>query len=93
MSLERCSKSERQPPRGWYHLEPMQSYEGVKGETSDGKKLDQEVDKQQARQMDNEALAIVEKRPPVVPGEEGLRDVRLVQAIIQSAQTGAPVTL
>jgi glucose-fructose oxidoreductase len=79
--------------RGWYHLEPMQSYEGVKGETSDGKKLEQRVDKQQARQMDNEALAIIEKRPPVVPGEEGQRDVRLVQAIIESAQTGAPVTL
>src|SRR5690606_34939505 len=60
---------------GWYELEPMQSYTGVKGQTSDGKQLDQEIEDQQARQMDNEALAILEQRPPIVPGEDGLRDV------------------
>jgi glucose-fructose oxidoreductase len=78
---------------GWYQLEPMQSYEGVQGETSDGQRLDQTIDNQQARQMDDDALAILEGRPPLVPGEEGQRDIRLVQAIIQSAQTGAVVGL
>ena len=78
---------------GWYELEPMQSYTGVKGKTSDGKQLDQEIEDQQARQMDNEALAILEQRPPIVPGEDGLRDVRIVRAIIESAQSGEPVSL
>jgi glucose-fructose oxidoreductase len=78
---------------GWYQLEPMQAYEGVQGETSDGKKLDREVDKQQARQMDDEALAILEQRPPMVPGEEGQRDIRVIQAIIQAAQSGSAVAL
>lgn len=82
-----------QAQRGWYHLEPMQAYNGVKGEASDGKKLDQPIDKQQARQMDNEALAIIEQRPPIVPGEEGQRDIRIVQAVIECARTGSPVTL
>src|SRR5690606_23620468 len=79
--------------RGWYKLEPMQAYRGVQGTTSDGKVLDQKVDKQQARQMDDEAIAILEGRPALVPGEEGQRDIRIVQAIIQSAQTGGVVTL
>ncbi|MET0388625.1 MAG: Gfo/Idh/MocA family oxidoreductase [Polyangiales bacterium] len=79
--------------RGWYELEPMQAYTGVSGKTSDGRELDREIDNQQAQQMDDEALAILEKRPPVVPGEEGLRDVRIVVAIIDSAKRGAPVTL
>ena len=78
---------------GWYQLEPMQSYEGVKGQTSDGKALDQTVDHQQAKQMDDDALAILEGRPPLVPGEEGQRDIRILQAIVQSAQSGAAVAL
>jgi glucose-fructose oxidoreductase len=78
---------------GWYQLEPMQSYDGVKGQTSDGKALDQSVDHQQARQMDDDALAILEGRPAMVPGEEGQRDIRILQAIIQAAQSSAAVAL
>jgi glucose-fructose oxidoreductase len=79
--------------RGWYELSPMQSYTGVKGRTSDGRALDQQIDSQQAQQMDNEAQAILEGRPPVVPGEEGLRDIRIVQAIMQAAASGEPVLI
>lgn len=79
--------------RGSYELEPMQAYDGVKGSTSDGKPLDAEVEHQQAKQMDDDALAILEGRPVMVPGEEGLRDIRLVQAIIECARTGEPVTI
>lgn len=79
--------------RGWYELSPMQKYEGIRGKTSDGKVLDAKVDKQQARQMDDDALAILERRAPLCPGEEGLRDIRIIQAIIECAQSGKPVTL
>jgi glucose-fructose oxidoreductase len=79
--------------RGWYELEPMQKYEGVQGKTSDGKKLDTKVDKQQSRQMDDDALAILERRPLIAPGEEGRRDIRIVQAILQAAQSNVPVTI
>ena len=71
---------------GWYKLQPFQTYSGVKGETSDGTKLSPDLKHQQARQMDNEALAIKEGRDPVVPGEEGLKDIRIVQAIMESSQ-------
>lgn len=74
--------------KGWYYLEPMSNYTGVQGATSDGRKLDKEIVDQQARQMDNDALAILQDEPVIVPGEEGLRDIRIVQAIFDSARQG-----
>lgn len=73
---------------GWYKLEPFQSYSGVQGEASDGKKLPPDPNHQQARQMDNDALAIKENKEPIVPGEEGLRDIRIVEAIMESSEKG-----
>lgn len=70
---------------GWYNLQPFQSYSGVRGETSDGTKLPTDPNHQQARQMDNDALAILESNAPIVPGEEGLRDIRIVNAIMESS--------
>jgi glucose-fructose oxidoreductase len=32
-------------------------------------------------------------KPMMVPGEEGLRDIRIVEAIYKSAQTGQQVTI
>ncbi|MEX2478529.1 MAG: Gfo/Idh/MocA family oxidoreductase [Gracilimonas sp.] len=73
---------------GWYRLEPMQTYSGVKGETSDGTELPPDPDHQQARQMDNDALAIKKGRTPIVPGKDGLVDIRIVRAIMESSDKG-----
>jgi predicted dehydrogenase len=73
---------------GWYRLRPFQSYSGVQGETSDGTQLPPDPNHQQARQMDNDALAIKENRPPLVPGEDGLADIRIVRAIMESSRRG-----
>ena len=79
---------------GWYHLRPFLSYSGVQGETSDGTRLPPDPDHQQARQMDNDALAIKENNAPTVPGEEGLADVRIVEAIMESSRRdGARIDL
>ena len=74
--------------RGWYQLKPMQSYRGVTGETSDGKKFTPFGGNQQAKQMDDNALAIMNRTAPLVPGEEGLKDIRVVEAIFKSASKG-----
>lgn len=74
--------------RGWYRLRPFQSYSGVQGETSDGTKLPPDPHHQQARQMDNDALAIKENRMPLVQGDEGLADIRVVEAIMESSRRG-----
>lgn len=73
--------------RGNYELSPMQSYNGVVGKRSDGILLNDFVDSQQALQMDDDALALLENRPMMIKGEEGLQDIRIIQAIIQSAKT------
>lgn len=78
---------------GWYELSPMQAYNGVQGKASDGFLLNETIASQQARQMDDDARAILEGRPLLVPGEEGMRDIRLVHAIRDSAATGRPVDL
>ncbi len=74
--------------RGWYELSPFQTYDGLKGRTSDGKTFADEVPHQQARQMDDDALAILRGTPQLVPGEEGVRDMRVVDAIYASARDG-----
>jgi len=78
---------------GQYQLSPMQSYNGVVGDRSDGVQLNSFVDSQQALQMDDDALAMLEKRPMMIKGEEGLEDIRIIQAIIKSAEMGNSIRL
>jgi glucose-fructose oxidoreductase len=74
--------------KGWYELAPFQSYSGVKGSTSDGLVLNATVPNQQARQMDDDAAAILNGTPLLAPGEEGLRDTIVVEAIYRAAASG-----
>ena len=46
-----------------------------------------------AAMLDEMALAIREGRAPKTPGEEGLRDVRIMQAIYQAAESGKEIEL
>jgi predicted dehydrogenase len=43
--------------------------------------------------MDHLAQSIQEDLPPKTPGEEGLQDVRLMQAVYEAARTGKAVKL
>ena len=76
--------------RGWYELSPFQTYDGLKGRTSDGLVLagSGSAPYQQARQMDDDALALLRGTAPLVPGEEGVRDMRVVDAVYASARAG-----
>lgn len=71
---------------GWYKLSPFQAYSGAKGVTSDGIRLEATLPNQQAKQMDDDALAFVNKKKVLVPGEEGLKDIRVVEAIYRSVR-------
>ena len=72
--------------KGWYELQPMQAYNGVKGKTSTGELLNKTVANQQAAQMDDNALAIINNTPVLVPGLEGLLDIRVVEGALLSAK-------
>jgi predicted dehydrogenase len=78
--------------KGWFQVQPAFNYSGQQGETSAGKMNFPQVN-QQARQMDDFALAITNNRPTPVPGEMGKRDVKLLQAIYEAARTGKRITL
>jgi glucose-fructose oxidoreductase len=79
--------------KGWYKLSPFQAYSGNKGETSDGIIINTQLPNQQAKQMDDDALSIMNKKPMLVPGEEGLKDIRVVEAIYRSVATKGRVTI
>jgi glucose-fructose oxidoreductase len=79
---------------GGYRLRPFQSYSGVQGTTSDGTRLPPDPHDQQARQMDDDARAIKNDEAPIVPGAEGLADIRIVNAIMESdRKDGARIEL
>ena len=77
---------------GWWQLQPAYSYSGIDGETSEGP-MDYPQVNQQARQMDAFAECIQQNEPSRVPGEMGLRDVRVLMAIYEAARTGQRVSL
>ncbi len=78
---------------GWYKLEPFQSYSGVQGTASNGTLLDHQIPNEQAKQMDDDALAIINDTALIVPGEEGLRDIKVVEAIHRSDTEGKRVLI
>ncbi|MEO6289863.1 MAG: Gfo/Idh/MocA family oxidoreductase [Ginsengibacter sp.] len=80
--------------KGVIKVAPYQAYAGVKAISPLGEiNRPYQVPWQQAKQMDDDALSIVQRKPMLVPGEEGLRDIRIVEAIYQSAGTGQRVTV
>lgn len=79
--------------KGWIDFSPFQSYSGINGRSSDGKVFDQHIPNQQAKQMDDDALSILHKKAMLVPGEEGQRDIRIVEAIYKAAASGERVRL
>jgi glucose-fructose oxidoreductase len=79
--------------RGWYKLSPFQAYSGIRGTTSDGKPLNASIPNQQTRQMDDDALSILNNTAVLVPGEEGLKDIRVVEAVYRSVAEGRNVSI
>ena len=50
-----------------------------------------EAKNQFAAEMDHMALCVLDNREPHTPGEEGLQDQRLIEAIYESARSGRTV--
>ncbi|MDZ4683344.1 MAG: Gfo/Idh/MocA family oxidoreductase [Saprospiraceae bacterium] len=55
--------------------------------------MNKSISNQQARQMDDDALAILQNTPNLVPGAEGLKDIRVVEAIYRSVEEGRRVDI
>jgi predicted dehydrogenase len=78
---------------GWFGLEPAYNYNGIRGRRSDGEQIHFPSLDQFAAEMDDFAQCILNNQPTKVPGEEGLRDVKIMMAIYAAAQTGKTVSL
>jgi len=72
---------------GWFEVEPAYGYGGIQGRTSEGPMNLDNVN-QQARQMDAFAACIQDDRTSRVSGEEGLRDMQVIEAIYASIDAG-----
>ena len=79
--------------KGWLKMEPHSSYGDNKGSMSDGTEINFSLPRQQPKQMDEDTEAIINGTPLIVPGEEGLRDITVVEAIYKSAAQHCEVKL
>ncbi len=78
--------------RGWLKFSPAFSYRGLKGDSSHGR-VSLPVVNQQALQMDDFARCVMEGTGSNVSGEMGLRDMKILMAIYESARTRKEVKL
>jgi predicted dehydrogenase len=79
--------------RGSLGLEPAYNYSGLRGWRSDGEPLRFGGMDQFALELDEFASHVIAGTPTTVPGEEGLRDVRILMAIYEAARTGRAIRL
>jgi predicted dehydrogenase len=79
--------------KGSFGLEPAYNYSGNHGTRSDGQEINLPQIDQFAAEMDDFSQCILNNKPTIVPGEEGLRDVKIMTAIYEAARTGKPVKL
>jgi predicted dehydrogenase len=79
---------------GFFELSPAISYGPFKGRSSNGE-LNFPTINQQSTQCDEIAKVLLENKtlPDHINGGEGLRDVRILQAIYKAARTGTKVSL
>jgi predicted dehydrogenase len=79
--------------QGWWGLDPAYGYNGLHGRCSDGAEIALDNIDQFAAEMDDFARCILTNQPTRVPGEEGLRDIKIMMAIYDAARTGQEIKL
>ncbi len=72
---------------GKFELGPAFGYNAIDGSVN-GKQMPYPQIIQQAAQMDDFALCVTQNKPSRVPGEEGLKDMKVVDAIYRSLNSG-----
>jgi predicted dehydrogenase len=80
--------------KGWFELEPATSYTGLRMKVRrSGATEDRDLPQRDhfALEMDHMSECVMENKDPLTPGEEGLRDLRLMTAIYEAARSGKTV--
>ena len=82
--------------KGWFELEPATSYTGLRMRVRRGNVLEERSLPQRdhfALEMDHLSECVMSEKQPLTPGEEGLRDLKLMMAIYEAARSGRTVKL
>jgi len=80
--------------KGWFELEPATSYSGLRLRVRKGNVVEERllpVRDHFALEMDHLSECVMDGKEPLTPGEEGLRDSKLMMAIYEAARTGKTV--
>jgi len=84
----------------WAEMDPAYAYNGNRlriSRVEQGKEQTAEIqaeeENQFAKELDHFALCVRQDRQPHTPGEEGLQDQRIIEAIYASTRSGRPVKL
>jgi predicted dehydrogenase len=83
-------------PRGSFELDPASSYTGLRMRVFRGGSVEERVMPQRdhfALEMDHFSASIMNNTDPLTPGEEGLKDLRVMMAIYEAARSGRTVKL
>ena len=79
---------------GWFELEPGQGYTGLRMRVSRRNMVEEmrlpEID-HFAAEMDHMSGCVMDNKEPLTPGEEGLRDIKLITSIYDAARSGRTV--
>jgi predicted dehydrogenase len=81
---------------GWLEMDPATVYRGLRMKVHhDNVTEERELPARDhfALEMDHMSTCVLEKREPLTPGEEGLRDLRIMMTIYEAARTGRTVKL
>jgi len=80
--------------KGWFELEPATSYTGLRMKIRRNNATeDRDLPQRDhfALEMDHLSECVMENKDPLTPGEEGLRDLKLMMAIYEAAKTGKTI--
>ena len=81
-------------PRGSFELDPASSYSGLRMRVFRGGSIEERILPQRdhfALEMDHFSASVMNNTEPLTPGEEGLKDLRVMMAIYEAARTGKTV--
>jgi predicted dehydrogenase len=79
---------------GWLEMDPATSYRGLRMRVHRGNATEERelpVRDHFALEMDHMSECVLENKEPLTPGGEGLRDLKVMMAIYESAKTGKTI--
>ena len=95
-----CRRYRVNAESGWFGLDPAFSYQNLQMEVSHAEGMIEDrahpgiMPKDQfALEIDHMAECVLANQTPYTPGEEGLQDQRIMEAIYESASSGRPVAI